>query len=48
LPLTFGGERKVSKLEDVLDSSKIAKTIEGTVRLPDGELVATSDGSEQN
>src|SRR6202047_1398268 len=28
-----GGERKVSKLEDVLDSSKIAKTIEGTVEI---------------
>jgi hypothetical protein len=28
-----GGERKVVKLEDVLDSSKIAKTIEGTVEI---------------
>ncbi len=28
-----GGEQKVGKLEDVLDSSKIAKTIEGTVEI---------------
>src|SRR5690349_11159053 len=28
-----GGEREVGKLEDVLDSSKIAKTIEGTVEI---------------
>jgi Trypsin-co-occurring domain 1 len=28
-----GGERKVGKLEEVLDSDKIAKTIEGTVEI---------------
>ena len=33
-----GGERKVSKLEDVLDSSKIAKTIEGTVEILRGSF----------
>jgi hypothetical protein len=33
-----GGERKVGKLEDVLDSSKIAKTIEGTVEILRGSF----------
>jgi hypothetical protein len=28
-----GGEREVGRIEDVLDSSKIAKTIEGTVEI---------------